>query len=36
MNYVYVFLTILLTVYGQIIIKWQVTKAGGAPINTCW
>ncbi len=33
MNYIYVFLTILLTVYGQIIIKWQVSKAGGLPLT---
>jgi multidrug transporter EmrE-like cation transporter len=33
MNYIYVFLTILLTVYGQIIIKWQVSKAGILPLT---
>ena len=33
MSYVYVFLTILLTVYGQIIIKWQVVKAGALPLT---
>lgn len=27
----YVFLTILLTVYGQVIIKWQVVSAGTIP-----
>lgn len=31
MSYVYVLCTILLTVYGQIIIKWQVIKAGAFP-----
>ena len=31
MSYVYVFLTILLTVYGQLIIKWQVAGAGVFP-----
>ena len=31
MSYVYVFLTILLTVYGQLVIKWQVTAAGVFP-----
>lgn len=31
MSYGYVFLTILLTVYGQIVIKWQVLKAGALP-----
>lgn len=27
----YVFLTIFLTIYGQLIIKWQVMSAGAAP-----
>lgn len=27
----YVFLTILLTVYGQLVIKWKVVAAGGVP-----
>jgi multidrug transporter EmrE-like cation transporter len=31
MSYFYIFLTIVLTVYGQLIIKWQVTKAGALP-----
>ncbi|HQT27636.1 MAG TPA: EamA family transporter [Burkholderiales bacterium] len=31
MSYFYVFLTIILTVYGQIAIKWQVLKAGALP-----
>ena len=31
MSYFYVFLTIVLTVYGQIAIKWQVLKAGALP-----
>ena len=31
MSYVYVMLTVLLTVYGQIIIKWQVVEAGAFP-----
>lgn len=31
MSYVYVFLTILLTVYGQLVIKWQVAAAGVFP-----
>lgn len=31
MSYVYVFLTVILTVYGQIAIKWQVLKAGALP-----
>lgn len=33
MNYIYVFLTILLTVYGQLVIKWQVSKAGVLPLT---
>ena len=31
MSYVFVTLTILLTVYGQLIIKWQVLNAGFFP-----
>lgn len=31
MSYVYVLLTILLTVYGQVVIKWQVAQAGPLP-----
>ena len=31
MSYVYVFLTVLLTVYGQLVIKWQVLAAGAFP-----
>ena len=31
MSYVYIALTILLTVYGQIIIKWQAAQAGPLP-----
>lgn len=31
MSYLYVLTTILLTVYGQIVIKWQVLKAGAFP-----
>jgi multidrug transporter EmrE-like cation transporter len=31
MSYLYVFLTVVLTVYGQIAIKWQVLKAGALP-----
>lgn len=33
MSYVYVFLTIVLTVYGQIAIKWQVAAAGAFPAD---
>jgi multidrug transporter EmrE-like cation transporter len=31
MSYVYVFLTIVLIVYGQLVIKWQVAAAGAFP-----
>lgn len=33
MAHFYIFLTVLLTVYGQIVIKWQVNSAGSFPIN---
>jgi drug/metabolite transporter (DMT)-like permease len=33
MSYVYVMLTVLLTVYGQIVIKWQVSQAGQFPAD---
>ena len=31
MHFVYIFLTIVLTVYGQLIVKWQVNLAGVFP-----
>ena len=31
MSYLYISITILLTVYGQLVIKWQVLKAGTFP-----
>src|ERR1700682_1308406 len=31
MSYVYIVLTIALTVYGQLVIKWQVINAGAFP-----
>ena len=31
MSYLYILFTILFTVYGQLIIKWQVLKAGSFP-----
>src|SRR4051812_49046725 len=31
MSYVYVFATVLLTCYGQIVIKWRVLGAGSFP-----
>jgi multidrug transporter EmrE-like cation transporter len=33
MGYLYIFGTILFTVYGQIIIKWQVSNAGVFPVD---
>jgi multidrug transporter EmrE-like cation transporter len=33
-GYLYIFGTVLLTVYGQLIIKWQVSQAGPFPIDT--
>ncbi len=34
MSYLYIFLTIVLTVYGQVVIKWQVLNAGAFPDGT--
>jgi multidrug transporter EmrE-like cation transporter len=31
MSYFYILLTILLTVFGQLVIKWQVSKVGALP-----
>jgi len=31
-SYSYIFLAVVLTVYGQIIVKWQVDSAGALPI----
>lgn len=31
MGYVYIFLTILLTVYGQIVLKWRLNQFGMLP-----
>lgn len=31
MSYLYIALTVVLTVYGQIVIKWQVLGAGALP-----
>ena len=33
MSYFYVFATVLLTVYGQMIIKWRVAAAGEFPVS---
>lgn len=32
MGYVYIFLTIILTVYGQIILKWRLNQFGELPL----
>jgi hypothetical protein len=32
-NYSYIIATVLLTVYGQIVIKWQVINAGNFPLQ---
>jgi multidrug transporter EmrE-like cation transporter len=34
MNHIYIALTIMFTVYGQIVIKWQVGKAGTLPAGS--
>ncbi len=34
MSYFFVFLTVFLTVYSQIIIKWQVLAAGAFPVES--
>lgn len=39
MGYLYIVGTILFTVYGQLIIKWQVSNAGSLPADAagkCW
>lgn len=33
-GYFYITLTILLTVYGQLILKWQVSQSGLLPVST--
>lgn len=33
MSYVYIAMTVLLTVYGQIVIKWQAALAGTLPVG---
>lgn len=34
MGYVYIAATVLLTVYGQIVVKWQVAQYGALPADT--
>ncbi|MDB5263204.1 MAG: hypothetical protein JWQ14_2485 [Adhaeribacter sp.] len=31
MGYIYIFLTIIFTVYGQLILKWRIAKQGNLP-----
>lgn len=33
-NYLYIFGTILFTVYGQLVLKWQVSQAGPFPVES--
>ncbi|EJM91866.1 MULTISPECIES: EamA family transporter [unclassified Pseudomonas] len=33
-DYVYIFATILLTVYGQLILKWRISHYGAFPADT--
>ncbi|MFN3428763.1 MAG: hypothetical protein ACK46X_02290 [Candidatus Sericytochromatia bacterium] len=33
MSFLYIALTIAFTVYGQLIIKWQVSRAGAMPVD---
>lgn len=34
MNHLYILGTVFFTIYGQLIIKWQVTRAGALPVET--
>jgi multidrug transporter EmrE-like cation transporter len=34
MSYVYILITIILTVYGQLVVKWQVSLAGAFPASS--
>ncbi len=33
MGFFYLFVTISLTVYGQLVVKWRVAKAGALPVH---
>ena len=33
-DFLYILSTVLLTVYGQLVFKWQIAKAGALPITT--
>jgi multidrug transporter EmrE-like cation transporter len=34
MHFIYILITIILTVYGQLVVKWQVSLAGAFPAST--
>ena len=34
MSYFYIFLTVIFTVYGQLVLKWQVIGAGDFPVGS--
>lgn len=34
MNFLYILATVLFTVYGQLVVKWQVAQAGAYPLVT--
>jgi uncharacterized membrane protein len=34
MDYLYIAGTILFTLYGQVVVKWQVLQAGALPVDT--
>ena len=34
MNFLYILATVLFTVYGQLVVKWQVAQAGPYPLAT--
>jgi multidrug transporter EmrE-like cation transporter len=34
MNFLYILATVLFTVYGQLVVKWQVAQAGAYPLAT--
>lgn len=33
-DYVYIFATIILTAYGQVVLKWRIAKFGSLPAET--
>lgn len=34
MSYFYIFATVILTVYGQVVVKWRITQYGALPDDT--